>query len=257
MQTIACEGRCFVLSANQCMRRKHLPNWITGTQSTSNNESKPTAPDDSPTTQPRRASIITRTEDNHEISWPSPEATTLKNADYFPATEEDPPTAAATSKPTRAPRRTSITTRTAENHEITWPSSDAKWPPNLPPSTSQIANGFFPSPLRTSAVPSSDPPNQKSTMRPLPSTAATANKSHEQGSEEDLISRGGSTIISPNGTILAGPLWQVDEESHLLAVTVDFEDCERGRLDIDVAGSYSRSDAFKLHVEGLDISPPP
>ena len=73
---------------------------------------------------------------------------------------------------------------------------------------------------------------------------------------EEYVCRGGSCIIGPDVTVLAGPLWEV-EDGGLLSVEVDFEDCERGRLDLDVAGSYGRGDAFRLEVEGLDISPPP
>lgn len=55
--------------------------------------------------------------------------------------------------------------------------------------------------------------------------------------------------------MLAGPLWDVD--GGVLYATVDFEDCERGRLDLDVGGSYGRSDSFVFGVRGLDLNPPP
>ena len=73
---------------------------------------------------------------------------------------------------------------------------------------------------------------------------------------DDFVCRGGSCIAGPMGQGLVEPLWEV-EDGGLLIHEADFEDCERGRLDLDVAGSYSRSDAFHLTVDGLDISPPP
>ncbi|KAK4111056.1 carbon-nitrogen hydrolase [Canariomyces notabilis] len=71
----------------------------------------------------------------------------------------------------------------------------------------------------------------------------------------DFISRGGSAIVSPYGDVLAGPQWEDDHG--IIYADVDFQDCIRGRLDIDMAGSYSRNDSFKFSVEGLDLSPLP
>jgi nitrilase len=68
--------------------------------------------------------------------------------------------------------------------------------------------------------------------------------------------RGGSCIVGPMGQVLRGPLWEKDDGS-LLSVEVDFDDCDRGRLDFDAAGSYSRNDSFRLQVQGLDLNPPP
>ncbi|KAM0799646.1 nitrilase [Usnea florida] len=175
MQTIACEGRAVVLSANQCVRRKNLPSWITGKEDTiGEGEAHGTQSSEKAKTK-RRATVVTRTEDNHEITWPAP--------------------------------------------------------------------------------------NPKSSLEPVPTENQTTNGTESLQpstvpAHNDFVSRGGSCIISPTGAILAGPLWEV-EDGGLLTATIDFEDCERGRLDLDVAGSYGRNDSFELRVAGLDLSPPP
>jgi nitrilase len=176
MRTIACESRAFVLSANQCIKTKDLPNWI--------DESTPKP------TFSRETSI----------------------------------NGASTTGGTSGRRRRSIVTKTAEDHEITWPMGGKGTNGVLEEEGEQIMNGGSAS--KFTAVPS-----------------------------EEFASRGGSCIISPMGQVLQGPLWDVDEGG-LLYTEVDFDDCERGRLDFDAAGHYSRNDAFKLTVEGLDLNPP-
>ncbi|KAK7420588.1 hypothetical protein QQZ08_010348 [Neonectria magnoliae] len=71
----------------------------------------------------------------------------------------------------------------------------------------------------------------------------------------EWISRGGSSIVSPYGDVVAGPQWE--DPDGLIYSDVDFRDCIRGRLDLDAAGSYSRNDSFKLSVEGLELDPLP
>ena len=61
----------------------------------------------------------------------------------------------------------------------------------------------------------------------------------------DLLGRGGSAIVAPNGEYLAGPLW--DEEGLLVAdLDPDLLFAERQRFD--AAGHYSRPDVLHLHV---------
>lgn len=160
MKTVACEQRCWVLSANQCIKSKNLPSWVTG-----NKESSSEAP--------------------------------LVNG--------------SGSSPPHHRRRSSVTTKTEENNEIAWrPKSDAIG--------------------ESEAIIESEDPAL-------------------------FASAGGSCIVSPMGQTVAGPIWNKDEE--LLYAEIDFDECERGKLDFDATGHYSRMDAFKLTVEGLDLTPPP
>jgi nitrilase len=196
MRTVGIEGRCFVVSANQCIRKKHLPGWITGKKEEEEDDVGPLtngisehAPH-SISERPehgrgRRRSTITITEDKHEICWPIVEGQPASNGD----------SSAIDSSP---------------------------HPP--PPTASSILS--------------------KPVVQP------------SSGDDEDFACRGGSCIISPMGEVLAGPLWEI-EDGGLIVTEVDLEDCERGRLDLDVAGSYSRMDSFHLTVDGLDLNPPP
>jgi len=182
MRTVGTEGRCFVLSANQCVRRSELPSWITGDQ-----------------------------EDAAQV-----EQSKLTGR-KLPITTEGP-------------------------HEIVWPQGSGSQGEKVEKTES----------AKVSQMPS----------RP----------------SDEYVSRGGSCIVSPLGEVLAGPLWETctddvpDSEDAAVSVggaqpaaagdglaiaQIDLDDCERGRLDLDVAGSYSRNDAFKLTVDGLDLAPPP
>jgi len=152
MRTVAAESRAFVLSANQCVRKSHLPAWISMGKKVDENEPQAPTHSTSPSSRRRKSVVM---EEGNELVLPDP------------------------------------------SHPASSPST----------------------------------------------------------SEDDFVCRGGSCIIGPLGQILCPSLWEV--EDGFLSIEADFEDCERGRLDMDVAGSYSRNDAFSLKVEGLDISPPP
>jgi len=184
MRTVGNEGRCFVLSAISCVKRKDLPGWVTGTKDTLNE--------------------------------------TTTNGTLSPMRS---PTAKS---PAHGRRRSTITVR-EEKHELVLPATDDA-------TDSAIAEDADVAAQPKAAIPSSNPNNS--------------------ASGDDFVCRGGSCIVGPNGNAICEPLWEV-EDGGLLMAEVDFEDCERGRLDLDVAGSYSRNDAFKLTVEGLDLNPPP
>jgi nitrilase len=201
MRTVACEGRCFVLSSNQCIKQRNLPSWITGQTSSSPEQEQEGSNSD---THRRPSSISPQGVRVHE---------TLANGI----------TATAASG---APGRRLSMTRTQENHEIAWKGNE-----NGPIQESEDNNhGDGEKKTQSSGVVSSDP-------------------------GEQFASVGGSCIVNPMGKTVAGPVWE--KEDDLLYAEVDFDDCDRGHLDFDAAGHYSRPDAFKLTVEGLDLNPPP
>jgi len=178
MRTVGNEGRCFVLSAISCVKRKNLPAWITATGASTANAEPQVNGASSPATCRRRRSTVTVKEEQHDLVLPSVNQTASSTSAI--AADED------------------------------------------------LGVQF------------------KASIFPATSTS----------SGEDFVCRGGSCIVGPMGNTIVEPLWEV-EDGGLLITEADFEDCERGRLDLDVAGSYSRSDAFRLTVEGLDINPPP
>ncbi|KAN0107871.1 carbon-nitrogen hydrolase [Hyaloscypha variabilis] len=250
LRTIAAEGRCVVLSANQCLREGDLPDWITGKKGEAeivNGKAKGGA------TRPqalRRMSTI-ECEDGHEIALPIPKEIDQSLSEWPKQTSRS-----------ASLRRKSIVD-CEDGHEIALPlpkESDG-W-------TEEKSNGknekLTPARLRRKstitedgneiALPSPRTSEFQTTIdEEWPSTIDEEEPSKlKQG---EFVSRGGSCIVSPLGEVLAGPLWE--DEDGLLVYDVDFDDCLRGRLDLDVGGSYSRNDSFKLTVEGLDLSPPP
>lgn len=71
-------------------------------------------------------------------------------------------------------------------------------------------------------------------------------------SQPEILSRGGSAILSPMGEILAGPLW--DQEGILFA-TIDPDEIIRARMDFDAAGHYQRSDIFHFGIHSAGRCP--
>ncbi|MFC7404606.1 carbon-nitrogen hydrolase family protein [Georgenia alba] len=61
-----------------------------------------------------------------------------------------------------------------------------------------------------------------------------------------VLMRGGSLIVDPSGTVLAGPVY---EEETILYADLDPRMRARWHLDFDVVGHYARPDVFELRVD--------
>jgi nitrilase len=68
----------------------------------------------------------------------------------------------------------------------------------------------------------------------------------------DIICRGGSTIISPLGKVIEGPLYG---RAGILLADLDLAETIRARFDFDVVGHYARPDVFQLIVNERPSSP--
>ena len=66
------------------------------------------------------------------------------------------------------------------------------------------------------------------------------------------LMRGGSAIVAPDGSVLAGPVF---EDEVILYAKVDLAEIARGHLDMDAVGHYSRPDIFELRVDTGRRSP--
>jgi nitrilase len=66
------------------------------------------------------------------------------------------------------------------------------------------------------------------------------------GGEDDWMCRGASTIVGPDGDVLAGPLM---EEEGILYAELDAATARRSRAEFDPVGHYSRPDVFRLSVD--------
>lgn len=72
---------------------------------------------------------------------------------------------------------------------------------------------------------------------------------HESALGDDadtVMMRGGSAIISPQGTVLAGPDFNGET---ILYADLDPTEITRGKYDFDVTGHYARPDVFELVVD--------
>ena len=71
------------------------------------------------------------------------------------------------------------------------------------------------------------------------------------GTDAETI-RGGSSIVSPLGKVLAGPCY---EGECILTADLDPGEVAEGKYDLDVAGHYARPDIFRLLVNESPMPP--
>ena len=79
---------------------------------------------------------------------------------------------------------------------------------------------------------------QFATERDYPEDHAVADANDRNG--DKIMINGGSLIVSPFGTVLAGPSRKPED---ILTAELDLDDVIRGKFDLDVVGHYARPDS--------------
>ncbi|KAI0162403.1 carbon-nitrogen hydrolase [Pestalotiopsis sp. NC0098] len=228
MRTIGLEGRCFVVSSNMCVRNKPSEQATTTTTTAAPST---TTNGDGIAQDP----VVASGEPVNGIPETHPRGGGRRNSCY---TEEGfeiaLPDGGSEGVGVGGPSRTAERRRSVfdeDGHEIVLCSRDGAGQTVIEEEaqsqSQQQQNGI--------------PPAKKAQQ--------------QQNGTAGFVSRGGSCIVSPFGDVLAGPQWEDDEG--VIYADVDFDDCVRGRLDLDVGGSYSRNDSFKFSVDGLEFDPLP
>jgi nitrilase len=66
--------------------------------------------------------------------------------------------------------------------------------------------------------------------------------------DDEVLCRGGSLVVSPDGHIQAGPVY---DRSDFLIAHLDMNAIIRSKLDFDPNGHYTRPDIFQLSIQDL------
>jgi len=69
--------------------------------------------------------------------------------------------------------------------------------------------------------------------------------SEKAPSDDAWVMRGGSAIIAPNGSYVAGPVF---EETTMLVAEIELDDVRREQMTLDVSGHYARPDCLQFVV---------
>lgn len=220
MRTIALEGRCFVVSSNMCVR---------SSQQQQTEKSGP-AVVKSPAAAPQDRDSLSRVASPpqaHHGSTTGRRNSCLTEEGFEIALPRAAPTTSGSSSPSRARKERRRSIFDEDGNEIVLPCDGKE--KNVPAADVVIEEDEG---VDVSTVDDAQKQKQQVTSGP-----AIAGKSMATAAD-NFLTRGGSSIISPTGDVIAGPQWEDDHG--IIYADVDFEDCIRGRLDLDTAGSYSR-----------------